>query len=51
MKKTMYVDSILVKGEWKTKQVMTIESGSILDIVDSSDEESKKLESKDLILY
>ena len=48
MKKTMYVDSILVKGEWKTKQVMTIESGSILDIVDSSDEESKKLESKDL---
>lgn len=36
MKKTIYVDSILVNAEWKTQQVMIVENGTIFDIVDAA---------------
>lgn len=37
MKKTIYVDSVLVKDKWKTQQAITIENGNISAIVDSTD--------------
>ncbi|WP_032097521.1 MULTISPECIES: N-acetylglucosamine-6-phosphate deacetylase [unclassified Alteromonas] len=36
MKKTIYVDSLLVNAEWKTQQVMIVEDGTISDIVDAA---------------
>ena len=36
MKKTIYVDSLLVNAEWKTQQVMIVENGTISDIVDAA---------------